>query len=143
MSKYFLDANIILDLIDSDRGNMEITRKFVKNAIIKGNKLCTSCDIFTTVYYVASKKLSSQNIIAELEKLLTFIDVIAIDITIIKEAMGLMDEKDDFEDLLQYVCALRSHSNLIITNDKNFYRGEIGLHSLTHPTLFNATAFMQ
>ena len=130
MSKYFLDANIILDLIDNDRGNIHLTRAFVKEAITQGNELCTSCDIFTTVYYVASKKLSSQNIIKELEKLLTFIDVIAIDIVTIKAAMNLMGEKDDFEDLLQYVCALHSHSNLIVTNDKNFYRGEIELRSL-------------
>lgn len=130
MAKYFLDANIILDLIDSDRGNIETTRAFVKDAIINSHELCTSCDIFTTVYYVASKKLSSKNIIAELEKLLTFIDVIAIDIDTIKEAMALMGEKDDFEDLLQYVCALHSRSDLIVSNDKNFYRGEIEVRSL-------------
>lgn len=130
MAKYFLDANIILDLIDSDRGNITLTREFIKESIISGNELCTSCDIFTTVYYVASKKLSSKNIIAELEKLLTFIDVIAIDIDTIKEAMGLMGDKDDFEDMLQYVCALRSRSNVIVTNDKNFYCGEIELRSL-------------
>lgn len=130
MAKYFLDANIILDLIDSDRGNITLTREFVKKAIVEGNELCTSCDIFTTVYYVASKKLSSKNIIAELEKLLTFIDVIAIDIDTIKEAMSFMGEKDDFEDILQYVCALRSRSDLIVTNDKNFYRGEIEVRSL-------------
>jgi predicted nucleic acid-binding protein len=130
MAKYFLDANIILDLIDSDRGNIETTREFIKEAIINSHELCTSCDIFTTVYYVASKKLSSKNIIAELEKLLTFIDVIAIDIDTIKEAMALMGEKDDFEDILQYVCALRSRSDLIVSNDKNFYRGEIEVRSL-------------
>ena len=130
MAKYFLDANIILDLIDTDRGNLDKTREFVKEAIVNNDKLCTSCDIFTTVYYVASKKLSSQNVISELEKLLTFIDVIAIDIDTIKEAMALMKEHDEFEDLLQYVCALRSQSNMIITNDKNFYHGNIELHSL-------------
>ena len=130
MAKYFLDANIILDLIDKDRGNLDKTREFMKVAIINNDELCTSCDIFTTVYYVASKKLSSQNIISELEKLLTFIDVVTIDIDIIKEAMALMKENDDFEDMLQYVCALRSQSNMIITNDKNFYYGDIELHSL-------------
>lgn len=130
MTKYFLDANIILDLIDIDRGNLDRTRGFVKEAILKNDELCTSCDIFTTVYYVASKKLPSRSIIIELEKLLTFIDVIAIDIDTIKEAMNLMKDNDDFEDLLQYVCALRSHSGVIVTNDKNFYRGEIELHFL-------------
>jgi predicted nucleic acid-binding protein len=130
MAKYFLDANIILDLIDSDRGNLASTKEFIREVIVKGDELCTSCDIFTTVYYVASKKLSSQRIITELEKLLTFIDVIPIDIDTIKEAMGLMKDQDDFEDLLQYVCALRSHSDLIVTHDKTFYRGEIEIHFL-------------
>lgn len=130
MAKYFLDANIILDLIDSDRGNLVTTKEFIREVILKGDELCTSCDIFTTVYYVASKKLSSQNIISELEKLLTFIDVIAIDMDTIKEAMNLMKDDYDFEDLLQYVCALRSSSDVIITNDKAFYRGEIAIRSL-------------
>lgn len=130
MAKYFLDANIILDLIDSDRGNLVTTKEFIREVILNGDGLCTSCDIFTTVYYVASKKLSSQNIIAELEKLLSFIDVIAIDMDTIKEAMAMMKDGHDFEDLLQYVCALRSRSNVIITNDKAFYRGEIEIRSL-------------
>lgn len=55
MAKYFLDANIILDLIDSDRGNLVTTKEFIREVILKGDELCTSCDIFTTVYYVASK----------------------------------------------------------------------------------------
>lgn len=53
-----------------------------------------------------------------------------IDIVMIKEAMHLMSDKDDFEDILQYICALHSHCTVIITNDKNFYRGEIELRSL-------------
>jgi hypothetical protein len=130
MAKYFLDANIILDLIDGDRGHLDKTRLFVKEAILNSDELCTSCDIFTTVYYVASKKLSSCQIIDELDKLLIFMGVIAIDIDTIKEAMNLVKEKDDFEDILQYVCARRSHCTTIITNDKRFYRGEIELRSL-------------
>ena len=127
MSHYFLDANIVLDLIDSDRGSVEQTRSFIKNALSSGDLLATSCDIFTTVYYVASKKLSANAIVAELEKLLLFIDVLGIDLGTIKDAMKLMKGDEDFEDLLQYVCALQNASDFIVTNDKKFYRGEIPL----------------
>lgn len=98
--------------------------------IMQGDSYCTSCDIFTTVYYVASKKLSSLQVIGELEKILAFVDVIAIDIEILKKAMNTVKEKDDFEDVLQYVCAKKGECRAIVTNDKGFYRGEIDLISL-------------
>jgi len=130
MAKIFLDANIILDLIDKDRQAVERTRAFITKGIMVGDNYCTSCDIFTTVYYVASKKLSSLQVIAELEKILAFVEVIAIDIEILKEAMGIVKDKDDFEDVLQYVCAKKGECSAIVTNDKGFYRGEIELISL-------------
>ncbi|MDD2781084.1 PIN domain-containing protein [Sulfuricurvum sp.] len=130
MAKLFLDANIILDLIDSDRKAVELTHQFISDGIIRGDDYCTSCDIFTTVYYVASKKLSSLQVIAELEKILAFVEVIAIDIEVLKEAMNIVRDKDDFEDVLQYVCAKKGECSAIVTNDKGFYRGEIELISL-------------
>jgi len=129
MAKLFLDANIILDLIDSDRKAVERTRSFIYEGIVSGDTYCTGCDIFTTVYYVASKKLSSLQVIGELEKILAFVEVIAIDIEILKEAMGIVRDSDDFEDVLQYVCAKKGECSTIVTNDKGFYRGEIELRS--------------
>jgi predicted nucleic acid-binding protein len=130
MAKIFLDANIILDLIDSDRKAVERTRMFISDGIMRGDFYCTSCDIFTTVYYVASKKLTSLQVIGELEKILAFVEVIAIDIEILKEAMSIIRDKDDFEDVLQFVCAKKGECSAIVTNDKEFYRGTIELISL-------------
>jgi len=126
MGKVFLDANIILDLIDQDRSAPQSKDKiaqFIKN----GDDLYTSCDIFTTVYYVASKKLTSQEIILELEKILTFVEIVPIDTVIIDKAIAIVktNQKHDLEDVLQYVCAKSANCNLIVTNDKGFYRGEI------------------
>lgn len=130
MAKIFLDANIILDLIDSDRNGVDRTKRFIADGIMRGDIYCTSCDIFTTVYYVASKKLSSLQVIGELEKFLVFLEVIAIDIEILKEAMTTVSGNDDFEDVLQYVCAKNGECSVIVTNDRGFYRGEIELISL-------------
>jgi predicted nucleic acid-binding protein len=130
MAKIFLDANIILDLIDRDRNAVERTRTFISEGIISGDDYCTSCDIFTTVCYVASKKLTSLQVIGELEKILAFVEVIPIDIEILKEAINIVRDGDDFEDVLQYVCAKKGECSTIVTNDKGFYQGEIELVSL-------------
>jgi len=127
LNRLFLDANIILDLIDEDRKSVKETREFIKSAILKGDQLSTSCDIFTMLYYVAAKKLSPKAIMGEFEKLLLFIDVITIDLNTIKEAIKLVKESEDFEDILQYVCALQSDCDTIVTNDKKFYKGALAL----------------
>lgn len=38
-------------------------------------------------------------------------------------------KENDLEDMLQYVCALQNNCELIITNDKSFYHGDIKLSS--------------
>ena len=125
--KIFLDANIILDLIDLDRNNFEKTKKRIAQYIIDGALLYTSCDIFTTVYYIASKKLDYQTVISELEKILTIVGIIPIDIDIINKSVSISKAKShkDLEDILQYVCAKNCGCNLIVTNDKNFYSPNI------------------
>ncbi len=41
----------------------------------------------------------------------------------IKEALEI--DNDDLEDNLQYICAKNSSSKVIVSNDKNFYKGNI------------------
>ena len=45
--KIFLDANIILDLIDLDRNNYQKTKERLAIYITNSDELYTSCDIFT------------------------------------------------------------------------------------------------
>jgi len=45
----FLNANIILDLIDIDRGSVKITKERLKEHMLNGAVFYTSCNIFTTV----------------------------------------------------------------------------------------------
>ena len=125
--KIFLDANIILDMIDLDRGNAEKTREHLKTYIYNADELYTSCDIFTTVYYVASRKIEYQQLLDTLEKLLRFIAILPIDIDTITRAMhiGKTTHHKDLEDILQYLCARDHGCTRIITNDKSFYSPDI------------------
>ena len=127
--KIFLDANIILDLIDLDRNNYQKSKKRTALYITNGDELYTSCDIFTTIYYVASKKIEHQKLLEELEKILTFVEILPIDINTITKAMQISKttKQKDLEDILQYTCAKDNNCQLIVTNDKNFYSPDIDL----------------
>lgn len=132
MSKIFLDANIILDLIDKDRNCIEQTRSALAILLQNGDTLMTSCDIFTTVYYVAQKHVAREALLYDLERILKFIDVIPIDFTIIRSAIECNKNalKEDFEDILQYTCAKSASCDRIISNDKKFFKSDIKTTSI-------------
>ena len=127
MHKIFFDANIILDMIDTDRGNVDAVRKLVYNALMKDMTLYTSCDILSNIYYVARKKLDKETLIKEMLNILEIFEVIEIDKQLAKNA--LLENREtlslDFEDLLQSHCAMHKDCDLIVTNDKKFVHGKV------------------
>ena len=127
IKKLFFDANIILDMIDSDRGNIEMARELVYNALMKDILLFTSCDILSNVYYVARKKLEKNILVEEMLRILEIFDIVAIDKQIAKNALleNRINLPSDFEDLLQSQCAIVSECDLIVTNDKKFIKGKV------------------
>jgi len=127
IKKLFFDANIILDMIDSDRGNVKMVRALVYNALMKDIVLYTSCDILSNVYYVGCKKLEKSILVEEMLRILEIFDIVAIDKTLAKNALleNKIQLSSDFEDLLQSQCAMVSECDLIITNDKKFVEGKV------------------
>jgi len=129
MQKLFLDANIILDLIDIKRDRVAITKERLTTHLANGDRLYASCDIFTTIYYVAAKHNEFSKVIAQLEAITSFVEIIPIDANIIHEAIrvGKASEHKDLEDILQYICAKEMVCDLILSNDKEFYAPDIEL----------------
>jgi len=127
IKKVFFDANIILDMIDSDRGNVENVRKLVYNALVKELTLYTSCDILSNIYYVARKKLDKETLVKEMLNILEIFEIVAIDKALAKKALleNQVNHALDFEDLLQRQCAEVTQCDLIVTNDKKFVKGEV------------------
>jgi predicted nucleic acid-binding protein len=127
IKRVFFDANIILDMIDSDRANVENVRKLVYNALIKELTLYTSCDILSNIYYVARKKLDKETLVKEMLNILEIFEIVAIDKALAKKALldNQMNHALDFEDLLQRQCAEVTQCDLIVTNDKKFIKGKV------------------
>ena len=118
--RIFIDTNIFLDLI--------LKRERFKEAII----LLNSCEqklfegfvadiTLLNIDYVASKQV--KDIKDFLRILNTTFNVVGVDNKLFDSA--LLINNDDLEDNIQYVCALYHNCNVIITNDKDFYQGDI------------------
>jgi len=133
IKRVFFDADIILDMIDSDRGKVEDVRKLVYNALIKELTLYTSCDILSNIYYVARKKLDKEILVKEMLNILEIFEIVAIDKDMAKKALleNRMNYALDFEDLLQSQCAVSVQCDLIVTNDKRFVKGNVKHLSLS------------
>ena len=130
MKKIFIDANVLIDIIDPNRKKHKKAVEFIKENA--GNFFYTSCDILTTVFYIASKNkydsiLDKLEYMVKLVKILSFSDEIALETV---ENMRKDINFKDFEDALQYELAKSIKADYIVSNDKNFYSPDIEIITL-------------
>ena len=119
--KLFLDTNVILDLLGEREPFYESVAKIATLADKGKIKLIASALSYSTVYYLLSK--FEANIVVK-EKLRKF-KVIAetSDLTDMIIDKGLSSGFSDFEDALQYYCALKMDCNLLITRNGKDFKG--------------------
>ncbi|MEA1918846.1 MAG: PIN domain-containing protein [Campylobacterota bacterium] len=132
MTKVFLDANVLIDIIDASRPYSEQSSRLFTALVenIERYELFTSCDLMTTVYYILTKQIEKKEVLEQLKVLNQIITVVEFGNREIDEAISLMqrDKKfQDLEDTIQFIMARKSSCKYIITNDKNFFSHEIML----------------
>ena len=128
--KLFLDANILVDIIDNSRVFSKegalLFEMFIE--LSDHYELYTSCDLLTTVYYLTKKPLGKVNALQQIKIFNQTINVIAFANDEIDEAITLMERNmnySDLEDTIQYVMARKEKCDYIITNDKKFASGDV------------------
>ncbi len=134
MTNIFLDANILIDVIDSNRQNSKVSAKLFRSFIqnLDSYRLFTSCDLMTTVYYILRKELSKEKVLSSLKIMNKVLNVVEFGNIEIESAIELMQENEsfkDFEDTIQYIIAKKSNCEYIISNDKKFYSLELPILS--------------
>lgn len=120
MKKIFLDTNILLDLLDSDRKQHKEAVATIDKIISEDYQIVIAEDMLTTLFYISKNKP------AVLEFLNTIVDeweVVSFGSEVIKSAIKICQSNAaiDLEDALQCLCAKREKCELLITNDKKFY----------------------
>ncbi len=131
VERIFLDTNIILDIFDAKRPAHTGTLRFLEESLQGGDHLYVNSDTLTTVFYVlrSRKKISPKEALEALEKTLQFCELVPIDREDSLQAIALCKEEanrfGDYEDALQYICALKIGATLLLSNDRGFVSPDI------------------
>jgi predicted nucleic acid-binding protein len=123
--KIFLDANILISVLNKEFPLANYTTRLLSVAASKRIKLYTSTICLAIAYYFCSKKYNAT--IAR-EKILLLASNIHLALSKEGDIAFIANNKriEDFEDGLQYCAALNAGCTCIVTEDNNdFYFSEI------------------
>ena len=124
MSRIFLDTNVILDLLGERVPFFDSIAKVATLADQKKLTLIVSPLSFTTMNYVLNKYETSKSVLNKLRKFKIICEVCEVNEETIDKALN--SSFKDFEDAVQYFCALQSNCSIIITrNGKDFKHSTI------------------
>ncbi len=128
MKSIFLDTNIILDILDSDRKNHHLARKLLEKIIEDEYNVTIGEDMLSTIFYIIKNKPA---VLRFFETILRHWTVSPFGKETISDAIALClkTEHQDFEDTLQCLCAKQNACGALITHDKNFI--DCGIKILT------------
>lgn len=122
--KLFLDTNVMLDLLGERVPFYDSIAKIASVADKGEVKLIVSALSYATVFYLLSKFENREVVKEKLRKFKVIAETSDLTDRIIDK--GLSSKFRDFEDALQYHCALKMNCNMLITrNGKDFKESAI------------------
>ena len=125
MKNIFLDSNILMDIFANRQPFVKASLEIYKLGVNNKIKLYTSSNTITTLHYLLKKFINEDKIRMALEEILENIEIIAVDINIIRKS--LKSSHKDFEDAIQITAAQSINTmDCIVTRDlKDFKNSEI------------------
>jgi predicted nucleic acid-binding protein len=128
ITRLFIDTNVMMDLLGERVPHYDAIAKIATLADKGKVKMVVSAFSYPTVYYLLTKFESSGKVKEKLRKFKIISEISDLDDTIIEK--GLSSNFPDFEDALQYHCALKADSDIILTrNAKDFKESAIPVMS--------------
>ena len=121
MKQIFLDTNVIIDFL-ADRKPFSVAAAQIFNFAILGKiKLYISAVSYNNIYYILRQSFSNAETIKLLDELSEITEIADVTKSIIKKS--LKSDLKDFEDAIQYNCALSLHKiDFIITLDTKDFK---------------------
>lgn len=130
-NKVFLDTNILLDVLSSERISSQVTKELLLKYSNEKAKFVINDLSLNTLYYIGSKldRDKTFNFMKDITFDNPLFEVYYMNADDLKQIYNYMDKNvgEDFEDLQQYIAAKNSGCNCIITNDKAFPKLDIPL----------------
>lgn len=130
----FVDTNIVIDICDSQRVMHAQSFKLITHYIKQDNcELFINSDTLANLFYILSNRstLDAEEILNKMNFVNEIFILVPIETKDVVMALTLCaDTKSnyqDYEDTMQYVCAKKVESNMILTNDKKFVSIDIDI----------------
>lgn len=129
MKKFFIDTNIIVDLIADRKPFSKFAIHLFNKAEDKKVKLYTSSHSIATTHYLLKKYVPEKELRTILINLLDFLTIIPIELETLKK--GLHAQHKDFEDAIQIQCAysIKDINGIVTRNTKDFKDCEVPIYS--------------
>ena len=118
MRRVFIDTNILIDFIEN-RPGADAAEKVLEKAANKVFSIFASPLTFANMAYILGKRLSKDVLYPMLDALEKQIEILPMDRDQLRQAIDYPSK--DFEDMLQYQCALAGHCDIILTRDTKGY----------------------
>ena len=123
----YVDTNIVVDMCDNKRALHENSFSLITQYFEKDDcELFINSDTLATLFYILSNRstLSAEEVLEKMQFVNEIFTLVSIESEDVSMALGLCAESStshkDYEDAMQYVCALRIEADLIVTNDNGF-----------------------
>ncbi len=119
MKSIFLDTNIILDILDTDRSNHVNASKVLEKVIFNGYIIVISEDMLSTIFYIVKNK---QAVLDFFKLIIQEWRIVAFGEEVISTAIDFCSQNQgqDFEDTLQCLCAKQQACDFLVTHDNGF-----------------------
>lgn len=127
MKNVFVDTNILIDLLADRAPFSNSAIEIFHLASKKKVSLFTSTHSIATTHYLLKKYIKEQELREILYSLLDYIDLVSIDLSIIKKS--LLSNHKDFEDAVQIFAAhsVRNLDFIVTRNVRDFKKAEIAV----------------
>ncbi len=121
IDRLFLDTNVVLDLL-GEREPFYASAAKIATLADKGNiNLIVSALSYSAIFYLLSKFEDSEAVKEKLRKFKVIVKTSDLTDRIIDK--GLSSKFTDFEDVLQYHCAIKLDCNILITRNEKDFKG--------------------
>lgn len=122
--RVFLDTNVVLDLLGEREPFYHAAAKITTLADKGKIELFVSALTYPTLYYLLSKFENKEQVKEKIRKFKVIAETSDLTDKIVDK--GLSSKFSDFEDALQYYCAIKMDCKILITrNEKDFTESEI------------------
>ena len=120
MNKIFVDTNIVLDLLGQRINFYKDSQDLFTYAIDNKVTLVVSSLTVANTHYILKEQLKLGQVRSSLRKFKTLVEVAAFDDKVLE--LALEEEFKDFEDGIQYYCAMENACETIITRNKRDFK---------------------